>query len=181
MTTSPTILWQPSKERIARSNISAFIKLVNKRWQAGVANSNALYDWSVGRPEQFWTSVWDFCGVIAESRGERALIDGDKMPGAQWFPDAKLNFAQNLLRRRDDETAMVFWGEDKVRRRMSFADVYDAVSRTTQALSAAGVKEGDRVAAFMPNMPETIIFMLAASSLGAIWSSCSPDLSLIHI
>jgi acetoacetyl-CoA synthetase len=175
MTAHPPILWQPSKERIARSNISAFIKLVNKRWQAGVADSNALYDWSINRPEQFWTSVWDFCGVIAESRGERVLIDGDKMPGAQWFPDAKLNFAQNLLRRRDDETAMVFWGEDKVRRRMSFADVYDAVSRTAQALSAAGVEQGDRVVAFMPNMPETIIFMLAAASLGAIWSSCSPD------
>jgi acetoacetyl-CoA synthetase len=175
MTAHPPILWQPSKERIARSNISAFIKLVNKRWQAGVADSNALYDWSINRPEQFWTSVWDFCGVIAESRGERVLIDGDKMPGAQWFPDAKLNFAQNLLRRRDDETAMVFWGEDKVRRRMSFADVYDAVSRTAQALSAAGVEQSDRVVAFMPNMPETIIFMLAAASLGAIWSSCSPD------
>jgi len=175
MTKSPEILWQPSKERIAHSNISAFIKLVNKRWQAGVADSHALYEWSVAQPEQFWTSVWDFCGVVAEYRGERVLADGDKMPGAQWFPDAKLNFAENLLRRRDDEDAMVFWGEDKVRRRMSFAEVYDAVSRTAQAMTAAGVKQGDRVAAFMPNMPETIIFMLAASSLGAIWSSCSPD------
>jgi acetoacetyl-CoA synthetase len=97
------------------------------------------------------------------------------MPGAKWFPDARLNFAENLLRRRDDDTAMVFWGEDKVRRRMSYAEVYDAVSRTMQALSATGVKEGDRVAAFMPNMPETIIFMLAVTGLGAIWSSCSPD------
>ena len=175
MTQSPPILWQPSKERIARSNISAFIKLVNKRWQAGVADSDALYEWSISQPEQFWTSVWDFCGVIAERRGERVLVDGDKMPGAQWFPDAKLNFAENLLRRRDDEDAMVFWGEDKVRRRMSFAEVYDAVSRTAQAMTVAGVKQGDRVAAFMPNMPETIIFMLAASSIGAIWSSCSPD------
>ena len=175
MTQSPPVLWQPSKERIARSNISAFIKLVNKRWQAGVADSDALYEWSVSQPEQFWTSVWDFCGVIAERRGERVLVDGDKMPGAQWFPDAKLNFAENLLRRRDDEDAMVFWGEDKVRRRMSFAEVYDAVSRTAQAMTVAGVKQGDRVAAFMPNMPETIIFMLAASSIGAIWSSCSPD------
>jgi len=103
------------------------------------------------------------------------LVDGDKMPGARWFPDATLNFAENLLRRRDGETAIVFWGENKVRRSMSFYEVYDAVSRTTQALSAAGVKQGDRVAAFMPNMPETIIFMLAAASLGAIWSSCSPD------
>ncbi|HEX9451527.1 MAG TPA: acetoacetate--CoA ligase [Burkholderiales bacterium] len=175
MSKSPDILWQPSKERIARSNISAFIKLVNKRWQAGVSDSDALYDWSVGQPEQFWTSVWDFCGVIADSRGERVLVDGDKMPGAQWFPDAALNFAENLLRRRDDETAMVFWGEEKVRRRMSFREVYDAVSRTAQAMSATGVKQGYRVAAFMPNMPETIIFMLATASLGAIWSSCSPD------
>ncbi len=178
MTAHPPILWQPSKERIARSNISAFIKLVNKRWQAGAADSNALYEWSVSQPEQFWTSVWDFCGVIAETRGERILVDGAKMPGAQWFPDAKLNFAENLLRRRDDETAMVFWGEDKVRRRMSFAEVYDAVSRTAQAMSATGVKQGDRIAAFMPNMPETIIFMLAAASLGAIWSSCSPDFGI---
>ena len=175
MTKSPDILWQPSKERIARSNVTAFIKLINKRWQAGVADSFALYEWSISQPEQFWLSVWDFCGVIAQSRGERVLVDGHRMPGAQWFPDAKLNYAQNLLRRRDDETAMVFWGEDKVRRRMTFAEVYGAVSRTAQALSAAGVKEGDRVAAFMPNMPETIIFMLAAASMGAIWSSCSPD------
>ncbi|MEO8159689.1 MAG: acetoacetate--CoA ligase [Betaproteobacteria bacterium] len=175
MTKSPDILWQPSKERITRSNITAFIKLVNKRWQAGVADSNALYEWSVSQPEQFWTSVWDFCGVIAEERGERVLVDGEKMPGAQWFPDARLNFAENLLRRRDGETAMVFWGEDKVRRRMSYAEVYDAVSRTAQAMSAAGIRQGDRIAAFMPNMPETIIFMLATASLGAIWSSCSPD------
>ena len=178
MTAHPPILWQPSKERIARSNISAFIKLVNKRWQAGVADSTALYEWSISQPEQFWTSVWDFCGVIAEMRGERVLHDGDKMPGAQWFPEAKLNFAENLLRRRDDETAVVFWGEDKVRRRMSFAEIYDAVSRTAQAMSATGVKQGDRIAAFMPNMPETIIFMLATASLGAIWSSCSPDFGI---
>jgi len=175
MTQSPAVLWQPSRERIAKSNISAFIKLVNKRWQAGVGDSTALYEWSVNQREQFWTSVWDYCGVIGEHRGERVLVDGDKMPGAQWFPDARLNFAENLLRRRDDGAAMVFWGEDKVRRRMSFAEVYDAVSRTAQAMSAAGVTQGDRIAAFMPNMPETIIFMLAAASLGAIWSSCSPD------
>jgi len=172
---SPAILWQPSKQRIARSNLSAFIRLVNKRWQAGVADSQALYEWSVNQPEQFWLSVWDFCGVIAQTRGESVLVDAGKMPGAKWFPEARLNFAQNLLRRRDEECAVVFWGEDKVRRRMSFAEIYDAVSRTAQALADAGVKQGDRVAAFMPNMPETIIFMLAAASMGAIWSSCSPD------
>ncbi len=172
---TPPILWKPSKERIARSNINAFIKVANKRWQAGISDSQALYAWSIAQPEQFWVAVWEFCGVISQTRGERVLIDGDKMPGAQWFPDAKLNFAENLLRRRDDADALVFWGEDKVRRRMSFAEVHDAVSRTAQAMSALGIKPGDRVAAFMPNMPETIIFMLAATSLGAIWSSCSPD------
>ena len=172
---TPTVLWTPSAERIAKSNITRFIHLVNQRWNAGVRDSQQLYDWSVREPEQFWTAIWDFCGVVAETRGERILVDGGKMPGAKWFPDARLNFAENLLRRRDDDTAMVFRGEDKVRRRMSYAEVYDAVSRTAQALSAAGVKEGDRVAAFMPNMPETIIFMLATTSLGAIWSSCSPD------
>jgi acetoacetyl-CoA synthetase len=172
---APTVLWRPSRERIARSNITRFIHLVNQRWNAGVRDSQQLYEWSVREPEQFWTAIWDFCGVVAETRGERVLVDGHKMPGAKWFPDARLNFAENLLRRRDDDTAMVFWGEDKVRRRMSYAEVYDAVSRTMQALSATGVKEGDRVAAFMPNIPETIIFMLAVTSLGAIWSSCSPD------
>ena len=172
---APAVLWRPSRERIARSNITRFIHLVNQRWNAGVRDSQQLYDWSVREPEQFWTAIWDFCGVVAETRGERILVDGHKMPGAQWFPDARLNFAENLLRRRDDNTAMVFWGEDKVRRRMSYAEVCDAVSRTAQALSAAGVKEGDRVAAFMPNTPEAIIFMLATTSLGAIWSSCSPD------
>ena len=175
MQNTPTVLWRPSRERVAKSNITRFIHLVNQRWNAGVRDSQQLYDWSVHVPEQFWNGLWDFCGVVAETRGERVLVDGGKMPGATWFPDARLNFAENLLRRRDDDTAMVFWGEDKVRRRMSYAEVYGAVSRTAQALAAAGVKEGDRVAAFMPNMPETIIFMLATTSLGAIWSSCSPD------
>jgi len=175
MTQSPSVLWWPSRERIAGSNITRFMRMINQRWNAGVSDSRQLYDWSVREPIRFWTAVWDFCGVLAETRGERILVDGNKMPGAKWFPDARLNFAENLLRRRDDETAMVFWGEDKVRRRMSYAEVYDAVSRTAQALSAEGVREGDRVAAFMPNLPETIIFMLAATSLGAIWSSCSPD------
>ena len=171
----PPVLWTPSPERIARSNISAFIKQANRQYQAALKDSDSLYAWSVREPEKFWTLVWDFCGVIAETRGKRVLVDAGKMPGALWFPEAKLNFAENLLRRRDAADALVFWGEDQVKRRMSYGEVYDAVSRTAQAMTAAGVKEGDRIAAFMPNMPETIIFMLAASSLGAIWSSCSPD------
>ena len=125
--------------------------------------------------EDFWTAVWDDCGVIAETRGERVLADGDKMPGARFFPDARLNFAENHLRRRDDTPALIFRSEDKVERSMSWAELYDNVSRLAQALKAAGIGPGDRCAGFVPNMPETIVATLAVASLGAVWTSCSPD------
>jgi acetoacetyl-CoA synthetase len=177
---TPDILWKPSAQRVAESNISRFIRFVNKRAKASIDDGNLngssqLYAWSIREPESFWNAVWDFAEVIAQTRGSRTLVDGDKMPGARWYPDARLNYAENLLRRRDAEMAIVFRGEDQVRWRLSYADLYDAVSRTIQALEAAGVGKGDRVAAFMPNTPDTIIFMLATASLGAIWSSCSPD------
>jgi acetoacetyl-CoA synthetase len=180
MSPSPKILWKPSRKRVSESNIHRFIELVNTSYggaDSGVVlhDSGQLYDWSVREPEKFWTAMWSFSGVISKTRGSRTLIDADKMPGAQWFPDARLNYAENLLRRRDDEAAIVFWGEDKVRWRLSHAQLYDAVARTVLALKDAGVGRGDRVAAFMPNLPDTIIFMLATASVGAIWSSCSPD------
>jgi len=112
---------------------------------------------------------------VAETRGERALVDGGRMPGARWFPDARLNFAENLLRRQDGEAAIIFHGEDRVRRGLTFQELYDQVSRLAQALRAAGVGRGDRVAGYVPNMPETVVAMLATTSLGAVWSSCSPD------
>jgi acetoacetyl-CoA synthetase len=177
---TPDILWKPSARRVAESNISRFIRFANRRAKANsddgnLTDSSQLYAWSIREPESFWNAVWDFAKVIAQTRGSRTLVDGNKMPGARWYPDARLNYAENLLRRRDAEMAIVFQGEDKIRWQLSYADLYDAVSRTVQALEAAGVGEGDRVAAFMPNMPDTIIFMLATASLGAIWSSCSPD------
>ncbi len=168
-------LWQPGPERIAGANLTAFMAQCGRDWGVGLSDYDALYDWSVTEIEKFWVSVWDFCGVIAETRGGTVLADGGKMPGAKFFPDARLNFAENLLRRRDAADAMVFRGEDRVRRRLSHAQVYDQVSCLAQALQAAGVGEGDRVAGFLPNMPETAIAALAASSLGAVWSSCSPD------
>ena len=173
--TNQTPLWQPSAARIAASNLTAFMAKVKADWGVAFDDYDALYDWSVDEIEKFWLSLWDFCGVIAETRGETVLADGDKMPGAKFFPDARLSFAENLLRRRDDADGMVFWGEDKVKRRLSHREVYDGVSRMVQALAAAGVGEGDRVAGFMPNMPETVMAALAANALGAIWSSCSPD------
>jgi acetoacetyl-CoA synthetase len=134
-----------------------------------------LHRWSVAEKEKFWRAVWSFGEVVAERQGDVALVDGDRMPGARWFPDARLNFAENLLRRRDDRVAIVFRGEDRVRRAVTHRELYDLVSRLSQALEAAGVAAGDRVAGYLPNMPESIAAMLAASSLGAVWSSCSPD------
>ncbi|MBT3629232.1 MAG: acetoacetate--CoA ligase [Rhodospirillaceae bacterium] len=168
-------LWRPSEEQQKSTNLARFMDQVSQQWAASFDNFETLYDWSIREPEKFWLSMWDFAGIIAETRGARTLINGDKMPGAEWFPDARLNYAENLLRRRDDGDAMVFWGEEKVRRRLSFAELHDRVSRLAQALRARGIGEGDRIAGYLPNMPETIIAMLATASLGAVWSSCSPD------
>jgi acetoacetyl-CoA synthetase len=168
-------LWHPSAERIEAANLTAFMGQVEHDWGATCHDYAALYDFSIGDMEKFWCSLWDFCGVIAEGRGEAVLADPQRMPGARFFPEARLNFAENLLRRRGSEDAMVFWGEDRVTYRVSWQGLHDAVSRVSQALAAAGVEPGDRVAGFMPNMPETVIAMLAATALGAVWSSCSPD------
>ncbi len=168
-------LWQPSEDRILEANLTRFMDEVDGDWNVNVADFAALYDFSVNEREKFWQSVKDFTGAVAETWGTVVLEDGDKMPGARWFPGARLNFAENLLRRRDGADAIVFHGEDRVRRRLSYAELYDEVSRVAQALRAAGVTTGDRVAGYLPNMPEAIIAMLAATSIGAVWSSCSPD------
>jgi acetoacetyl-CoA synthetase len=162
-------LWRPSAERIAQANLTRFMH------EVGQPDFAALYTWSVAEPVAFWRKVWDFCGVIGDQGGPPYLVDGDKMPGARFFPNARINLAENLLRRRDDADGVIFWGEDKVKRTLSFKQLYDEVSRCAQALKAAGVKAGDRVAGYLPNMPEAVVAMLAATSLGAIWSSASPD------
>ena len=171
------LLWRPSPERIAQANLTAFASRVAAKHGAKLPDYTALWGWSVDERAAFWRDFWDYCGVIGEP-GARVLVDGDKMPGAQWFPDARLNFAENLLARgaADDRAdAFVFWGEDKTKRRMSQAELRAEVSRVAQALQAAGIKTGDRVAAYIPNMPEAIVAMLAASSMGAVFSSASPD------
>ena len=162
-------LWQPSAERAAQTALARFIERAG-----GFPDYDALHRWSVEKSEDFWSLVWDFCGVQGE-KGARRLVDGDRMPGARWFPDARLNFAQNLLRADDDADAIVFWGEDKVKRRLTRRALHALVSRLQQALAAAGVGKGDRVAGYLPNLPESVAAMLAATSLGAIWTSCSPD------
>ena len=168
-------LWEPNQEQIEEANLTRFARQAIRDWKLGINNFPDFYRWTVDSPEQFWVSLWKFAGVRASATGERVLVDGDRMPGARWFPEAQLNFAENLLRRRDGDTAIVFWGEDKVKRRLTWWELYDQVSRLVQALRAAGVKRGDRVAGYLPNLPEGVIAMLATASIGATWSSCSPD------
>ena len=168
-------LWTPSAERIASANITRFARFAAETWKLELDDYRALHRWSVTHPERFWDAMWGFAGIVSDTKGEVVVEDGDRMPGARWFPGAWLNYAENLLHRRDDTEAIVFRGEDQVRRRLTYRELYDQVSRLAQALAAAGVERGDRVAGFLPNMPETVIAMLASASIGAVWSSCSPD------
>jgi acetoacetyl-CoA synthetase len=168
-------LWQPSAQAIAASNMQAFMRAAGARHGRQFDDYDALYAWSIAEPEQFWREVWSFCGVVADSPGNVTVEHRERMPGARWFPQARLNFAENLLRRRDGAAAIVFWGEDRVQSSVTFAELHQEVSRLAQALRHCGVKAGDRVAAYLPNIPGAVIAMLAAASIGAVWSSCSPD------
>ncbi|MBS0370504.1 MAG: acetoacetate--CoA ligase [Proteobacteria bacterium] len=167
--------WLPVPERVAVSKMADFCRAAEARWQRSFNSYDDLHRWSVDHLDEFWPSLWDYCGVVAESRGERVLVESGSMASVQWFPEARLNFAENLLKHRGPGDGIVFWGEDRVKRRLSRDELYLAVARLAAALRASGVKPGDRVAAYMPNMPETIVAMLAASSIGAIFSSASPD------
>jgi acetoacetyl-CoA synthetase len=173
-------LWRPSPERVAQATLTDFTRRLEAATGVALPDYGALWRWSVANREAFWCALWDYAGVVG-TRGGRALLDGDRMPGARWFPDASLNFAENLLTRRpadDDGDALVFRGEDRVARRVSHAALVATVSRVAAALRAQGVGPGDRVAGYLPNMPEAIIAMLGAASVGAIWSSCSPDFGI---
>jgi acetoacetyl-CoA synthetase len=167
-------LWRPSPASLASLPLTHFAAEAAKRAGRPLPDYAALHAWSVEDRGAFWDLVWDFSGVVGE-KGARRLIDGDRMPGAMFFPDARLNYAENLLRRNDEAEAIVFRGEDGLTRRVSWRQLHDQVSRFQQALSNAGVGVGDRVAAYRPNSPEAIIAMIATASLGAVWSSASPD------
>ena len=174
----PPILWQPDPDQIDRSNMTAFMRAAEERWHVSLPDYPALYQWSIDRPDQFWESVWTFCGVVAERSWDSVLTDSERMPGAKWFNGARLNFAENLLRFRDDRPALISWNERGRQREISYAELYEAVSRVAAAMRAAGVVSGDRVVGWIPNIPEAVIAMLAATSIGAVWSSCSPDFGI---
>jgi acetoacetyl-CoA synthetase len=167
-------LYQLTDEQLAASHLVRFRGEINQREGLALSTYAEVHRWSITAIDAFWASVWRYCGVIGDS-GQRALDPGNDMRSARFFPDGQLNFAENLLRKKDDSDALVFWGEDRVRTRMSWRELHSRVSRLQQALADAGVKKGDRVAALMPNVPETVVAMLAATSLGATWASCSPD------
>ncbi len=171
-------LWTPPLDRIENSNLVRFMKEVNAKFTLTLSNYHELYQWSIDNREDFWESVWEFGGIIASKPYDKILEDSPEMLGAKWFLGSKLNFAENLLRFKDDHVALVFKGENQPVRKMTYAELYDSVARMAAAMRSAGLTAGDRVAGYVPNMSETIVAMLAATSIGAIWSSCSPDFGI---
>lgn len=172
------VIWSPSEKRKQSANLTQFIELVNQKYGTGFRSYNDLYQWSIGNIPDFWASMWDYAEIKASKPYDRVVDDLDKMPGAHWFQGAKLNFAENLLRYRDDNIALIFRGEAEKRSSMTYSELYDSVARMAKSFRNMGVKPGDRVTGFIPNMPETIVAMLAAVSVGATWSSCSPDFGI---
>ena len=171
-------LWRPSESRVRKANLTAFTRAAGREWGKNFPNFKSLYRWSIEEPEEFWASLWNFCDVVASRKWDRVLADADRMPGSKWFEGARLNFAENLLRRRDQHPALIFRSERGERRETSYAQLYNDTARLAHSLKNFGVIKGDRVVGFLPNIPETIIAMLATTALGAIWSSCSPEFGL---
>jgi acetoacetyl-CoA synthetase len=174
----PSILWQPTETQIERSGMFKFLDFVAKKYGLHDNNYFTIHQWSVEHPALFWAEIWKFCEIISSVPFQQVVDNPKKLPGAKWFDGARLNFAENLLRRKDKHKAIIFRGEDSVKEELTYAELNEAVRKMAAALKEIGIVSGDRVAAFMPNMPETIIAMLAAASIGAIWSSTSPDFGI---
>jgi len=171
---STQALWTPGPEKIESAEISAYIEYINDKFELDIQGYSALYAWSISEKEAFWSSYWDFAGLVGD-KGKAVLENGDDIEHAKWFPDAKLNYAENLLQHRSDETAIFFKVENRRSSTLSFNELYRQVASLAAWLKSQGVVKGDRVAGYMANMPETVVAMLAAASLGAIWTSTSPD------
>src|SRR5712671_1368859 len=168
-------IWRPSPARVADANLTRFIESVSARKGSKLRSFDDLYAWSITRPGDFWEELARFADVRADWGTGPVLDQPNRMPGARFFPNARLNFAENLLRFRDEHPALIFRNERGMRREISYRQLHDEVARIAAGLKAAGVVAGDRVAGFLPNIPEAAIAMLATTSLGAVWSSCSPD------
>jgi len=176
METTKKPLWVPSKDMIKNANMTRFMQFVNQRHGEDFKSYWDLYQWSINRIPDFWSAVWDFCEIRASRKFDQVVDDLKTFPGARWFVGAKLNFAENLLRYRDDRLAFIFRGETVKSAKMTYAELYATVARLAKALREIGIQPGDRVAGYMPNLMETAIAMLAATSVGAVWSSCATDI-----
>ncbi len=173
------MLWKPAAERIESTEMRRFMKYVNGTRGKDFGDYAPLYRWSIDDIPDFWRSIWEFMDVIHSSTFDEVLVEGDKMPGAKWFPGAMLNFAENLLRHRDSSrAALIFRSENGSRREIGYRELFEQVERCAAGMRAMGIRAGDRVVGFMPNMPETVVAMLSAASIGALWSSCSPDFGI---
>ena len=172
-------IWIPSAEWKDRANATRFISFVNRTYGQDIRSYDDLYRWSVDKIPEFWASVWDFVEIKASRKYDKVVDDFTKFPGTDWFPGARLNFAENLLRFRDDHPAFVFRGEDRKSATMTYAELYNSVARLSKSLRDMGIVAGDRVAAYMPNLMETAIAMLATTSIGAVWASCGSELALV--
>ena len=170
-------LWLPGARRLREANINRFMQLIRMERDPGVVDYQSLYRFSIDSPKAFWRAVWEFGGVIG-TPGDLTVENFELMPGARWFPDGSLNFAENLLRYRDDREALLFRSETGLASSLTYKQLYKQVAGVASALRKSGVEPGDRVAGYMPNLPETVIAMLATTSIGAIWSSCSPDFGI---
>ncbi len=170
-------IWHPSNERIKNSNMAAFMRYVENLINKPIKNYSDLYEWSISDIEEFWKSIWVLCGVI-RSKEYGKILSENKMPGAKWFEGARLNFAENLLKYKDEHPAIISYREDQKTIRLTYKELYPQVAKCAEGLKKLGVQKGDRVAAFINNIPEAIIGMLATTSIGAVWSSCSPDFGL---
>jgi len=172
------MLWKPAEESIRQTNMFNFMNAVNAHHGLHLTQYTDLYQWSIDHISDFWSLLWDFVKIKASVPYTQVVDDPTRMPGAKWFVGSKLNFAENLLRYRDDHIALIFKGEGQPSTRTTYAELYDEVARVAASLKSAGIAPGDRVVGFIPNMPQAVVAMLAATSLGAVWSSCSPDFGI---
>jgi len=172
------LLWKPSAERIKKANMTRFIDFVNKKYSLKISSYFQLYNWSIENIPDFWAAMWEFGKVICSRGYEKVVDDLNKFPGAKWFTGAKLNFAENLLRHRDNHTAFIFKSENQKTAKITYSELYNQVARLAKSLREIGVAPGDRVVAYMPNLIETATAMLAATSIGAVWASCGAELGV---
>lgn len=172
------LLYSPDKEKIEKTNIFKFMKYVNEAYSRNISTYEELYRWSIEDIPNFWSAIWNFCGVKTSKNYEKVVDDVTKFPGAKWFVGARLNYAENILRRRDNKIALIFRGENKKQAKMTYLELYNQVAAFSRSLREMGIKPGDRVVGYLPNIMEGVVAMLATSSIGAIWASCGLELGI---